>query len=331
MTTGRDARPLRWGVLGATSYVAQQAVLPALAAAGSARLVAVASESRGARGYPCHGAERAYASYAALLDDPDVEVVYVPLPNSLHRPWVERAAGAGKHVLCEKPLGLTASEAGAMTEACDRAGVRLLEAYVSPHHPRTAAVEALVRSGRLGDLRFARTAFTGTLRRGDDHRWRPETGGGALLDLGVYCVGSLLRLIGRGPERLVAAARMTPGGVDASFTGWLDFGNGLAASIECSFETPERQDLELVGTEGALVVDRAHTPGPSDGGFVLRDGQGQLRRIEVAGDDPYRLMVEQAHAVIREGAPATWTTAQSIATLQLLDRLRAAARAGALA
>jgi len=316
--------PLRWGVLGATSYVAQRAVLPALAASPRACLVAVASESRGADGFPRHGAGHGYGSYDALLADPDVEIVYLPLPNSLHRPWVERAAAAGKHVLCEKPLAPTAVDGQAMIAACEGAGVRLLEAYVTPHHPRTAALEALVRSGRLGAPRFARAAFTGLLRRADDHRWRRDMGGGALLDLGVYCVGAVLRATRRLPVTVAASARLTAGGVDASFGGWLDFGEGLSAAIQCSFETPERQELELVGTHGAVLVERAHTPGPEDGTFSLRDRGGRVRTIRTRAADPYRRMVEQAHAVIREGAAPSWTTEESLATLGVLDALRAA-------
>src|SRR5262249_51652508 len=157
--------------------------------------------------------------------------------NSLHREWVIRAAAAGKHVLCEKPLAPTAADARAMAEACGAARVLLAEAYVTPFHPRAVAIGALVASGRLGALRFARAAFTGVLTRVDDHRWRREMGGGALLDLGVYCVAPLLAAAGRAPLRVDGAARLTPRGVDASFSGWLDFGEGFAAAIECSFET----------------------------------------------------------------------------------------------
>ena len=149
---------------------------------------------------------RTYQSYASLVEDPEVEAVYVPLPNSLHREWVERAAAAGKHVLCEKPLAPTAADARAMADACAAAGVALLEAYMTPFHPRARAVEALVASGRLGALRFGRAVFTGVLDRPDDHRWRPEMGGGALLDVGIYCVAPLLA----GDER--PAARASGGG-----------------------------------------------------------------------------------------------------------------------
>jgi D-xylose 1-dehydrogenase (NADP+, D-xylono-1,5-lactone-forming) len=319
------APPLGWGVLAATAYVAQRAVLPALALSPLAELVAVASESRPAGTYPRHGARRTYATYHALIEDPEVEVVYVPLPNSLHRQWVERAAAAGKHVLCEKPLAPTAADARAMAEACARAGIRLFEAYVTPHHPRTAALAALLASGRLGPLRFARGAFTGVLPRAQDHRWRPEMGGGALLDLGVYCVAPLLAAAGRAPLEVAGAARLTGSGVDASFAGWLDFGGGFAAAIECSFEAPERQSLELVGTEAAVLVDRAHTPGPGETSFTLRHRDGRLEAQRTAGDDPYRRMVDHLHAVVRLGESARWSPTESVSTLEVLDRLRMAA------
>ena len=141
---------------------------------------------------------RAYRSYAALLEDPDVEAVYVPLPNGLHREWTERAAAAGKHVLCEKPLAPTAADAEAMVATCAAAGVILLEAYMTPFHPRAAAVEALVRSGRLGALRFG----SGRLHRGPRTAVTIIAGGrsrgaGPLLDLGIYCVAPLLAAAGR--------------------------------------------------------------------------------------------------------------------------------------
>jgi len=319
------AAPLGWGVLAATAYVAQRAVLPAVASSPLAELVAVASESRPAGTYPRHGARRTYATYHALIEDPEVEVVYVPLPNSLHRPWVERAAAAGKHVLCEKPLAPTAADARAMAEACARAGIRLFEAYVTPYHPRAVALAALLHSGRLGPLRFARAAFTGVLPRAQDHRWRPEMGGGALLDLGVYCVAPLVAAAGRPPTVVAGAARLTGSGVDASFAGWLDFGGGFAAAIECSFEAPERQSLELVGTEAAVLVDRAHTPGPGETSFTLRHRDGRLEAQRTGGDDPYRGMVDHLHAVIRHSEPVRWGPAESVSTLEVLDRLRAAA------
>ena len=325
MSSGAAAtrRPLGWGAIGATSYVAQKAVLPAIAASPGGRLVALASERPDALVERFDA--RVHPSYAALLDDPEVEAVYVPLPNALHRPWVERAAAAGKHVLCEKPLAATAADAEAMAAACAAARVVLMEAYMTPFHPRTRAVEALIASGRLGALRFARAAFTGVLQRRDDHRWRPEMGGGCLLDVGIYCVAPLIAAAGRLPVRVEATAALSRSGVDASVSGWLDWGDGFGAAIECSFEAPERQLLEIVGTEAAVLVERAHTPGPEDAAFALRHRDGRVEAMTAEAGDPYRAMVEHFQAVVGGHADLKRSGRDAAALLTVLERLRDAA------
>jgi xylose dehydrogenase (NAD/NADP) len=318
--------PLAWGVIAASARVAQKAVLPAITSSPGARLVAVASQGQDVGpSFDTFGALRTYRSYAELLADREVEAVYVPLPNCLHREWVERAAAGGKHVLCEKPLAPTAADARAMTAACAAAGVILLEAYMTPFHPRAAAVEALVRSGRLGPLRFAHAAFTGVLSRHDDHRWRPAMEAGALLDVGIYCVAPLLAAAGRPPLHVEAAAVVTPLGVDAACSGWLNFGDGFSAAIECSFEAPERQLLEIVGTQAALSVTRAHTPGPEDVAFTLRHRDGRLEEIVTGGGNPYLAMIEHFQSVVRGGPTRRQPKADSIARLAVLDQLREAA------
>jgi predicted dehydrogenase len=319
------ALPVGWGVIGATSQVARKAVLPAIVASPGARLVAVASESAADGGAGGFEPLRAHQVYDAVLDDPEVEAVYVPLPNSLHRAWVVRAAAAGKHVLCEKPLAPTVADAEAMASACEGAGVALCEAYMTPFHPRAIALDTLVASGRLGALRFARAAFTGVLDRPDDHRWRPEMGGGALLDVGIYCLAPLLAAVGRTPARVEASATLAKSGVDASFSGWLDFGDGFTATIECSFDAPERQFLEIVGSEASVVLDRAYTPGPADTAMTLRYRDGRAETIVTAGADPYREMIEHFHAVVRGGAVPRRPCAASITLLAVLERLRGAA------
>jgi predicted dehydrogenase len=275
------------------------------------------------------GGPRRHVGYEALLADPDVEAVYVPLPNSLHREWVERAAAAGKHVLCEKPLAPSADDARAMADACESAGVVLMEAYMTPFHPRADAVAGLVGAGTLGRLLFARAAFTGTLDRPDDHRWRPEMGGGVLLDIGIYCLAPVLdaaKVEPGGVGSLAAAARRAPLGVDASFSAWLDLGGGGAASIECSFEAPERQLLELVGDEAAISLDRAYTPGPHDTSVHLVRRGGGREVLTTAGGDPYQAMLEHFAAAVRGEAALRRPPAASVALASLLDRLAAAAR-----
>jgi predicted dehydrogenase len=196
---------------------------------------------------------------------------------------------------------------------------------MTPFHPRAEAVDALVAAGRLGALRFARAAFTGVLDRAGDHRWRPEMGGGALLDVGTYCVAPLVAAAGRPPARVEAAAGWAVSGVDASLSGWLDFGEGFAAAIECAFDAPERQSLEIVGTDGAVLMDRAFTPGPEDDVFVLRERDGRAQEIITGGADPYRAMVEDFHRLVRCGGPPRRSIADAIAVLGVLDRLREAA------
>lgn len=306
--------------------VARRAVLPALAASPTARLVALASQSAPPGGYDDSGAERCLAGYQAVLEDAEVEAVYIPLPNSLHRPWVLAALAAGRHVLCEKPLACNQTEAAELAAAAEAAGVILMEAYMTPFHPRSQALATLVADGRLGPLRFARGTFTGVLDRPDDHRWHPQMGGGALLDVGIYCLAPILAAAGRPPVAMAAAARWAPQGVDASFSGWLGFGDGFAATLECSFEAPERQRLELVGTQARVVVDRAFTPGPDDDTLVLHHRDGTDEVLPTGGGDPYLGMVEHFAEVVRGVAPSVRPPADSVALAGLLDDLATAAR-----
>ncbi|HVF32201.1 MAG TPA: Gfo/Idh/MocA family oxidoreductase [Acidimicrobiales bacterium] len=317
--------PVRWGVIGATADIAQQAVLPALSASPGCELTAVASAGRRQGGYDAFGATSVLGSYQAVLDHPAVEAVYIPLPNGLHAEWTAKAAAAGKHVLCEKPLGCTAVEASAMADACDAAGVLLFEAYMTPFHPRSVALGEVVASGVLGPLRFGRTSFTGELRDAGNHRWSPSMGGGALLDVGIYCLAPLLQAAGRLPVDLAASAVMTEGGVDSSFSGWLDFGGGFTAAFECSFEAPERQRLELVGTDAAVTVERTFTPGFDDTLLSLLHRDGRTERREVGGGDPYRGMVDHVSAVIRGEAVPQRTASDAIDIATLVDRLKAVA------
>ncbi len=316
--------PVAWGVLGATSRIAQKAVLPAIDGSNSARLVAVASKSTPSGEYNTFGAPHPYEGYEALLNDDEVEAVYVPLPNNLHAEWTIKCARAGKHVLCEKTLALSAGEAEAMAEACESAGVQLMEAYVSPFHSRAHALEELLTSGRLGRIQYARSNFTVPIVPGD-HRWRPEMGGGALLDLGIYCISPLLSAAGK-PVTEVAASQVTSeSGIDISFDGWLGFGDGLATAFFCSFEGPFLQELEIVGTELIARVGQPYSPGPTDKKIELLGHDGERSDLEVGGNDPYRAMVEHFCAALRDEAPLRHGPSDSIYLLRLFDELRATA------
>ncbi len=318
-------RPVGFGVLGARSYVATRAVIPAIRACGSARLVAVAS-----RGGPVPaGLESVDAgSYAAVLEDPDVEAVYVPLPNGLHREWAERAAAAGKHVLCEKPLGSTVSDAEAMFRAAASAGVLLAEAWMTPFQPRWQVALEAARSGRLGAIRHVRAEFTFTIPpdRAGDFRWDPTQGGGALNDVGIYCVGPAIELWGAEPVTVAASVTRGPTGVDATTAARCDWGDGRTASLLASFEMPERQVIEITGRDARLTVDdRAHTGGAGATSIELVHGDGGRESLRLPDDDPYEGMVAAFAAAVRGVAPWPRTAAEVLASLRLLERIRSSA------
>ncbi len=317
------------GVIGATSWVANDAVLPAVAASPHLRLVAVGSrDPEAAAGVAARfGAAHHFGDYASVVNHPDVEAVYVPLPNGAHREWTKRAATAGKHVLCEKPLAPTAADGEAMAVACRDAGVVLMEAYMTPFHPRAEAVAELLDQGVLGRPRFARAAFTFTLDDPGNHRWLPEQGGGALLDVGVYCLAPLTD-IGGEPETVTARAVAAPTGVDATFTGWLEFGDGFSAAFVCSFEAAEHQHLEVVGTAATLRVELPFAGGAAGTRARVHHRDGRVDEVGGADADPSLAMVEHFAAVVRGQARPRRPPAASVRHLDLVDRLRSAAAVG---
>lgn len=330
---------MRWGVLAPTAMIARLAVIPALAASDTADLVAVASTSSGPSEVDAAGMQGEvtwYRDYGDLLADERVDAVYVPLPNSMHREWVEACLDAGKHVLCEKPLALSASDAAAMAEASAKAGRVLLEAYMTPYHPRSRAISAVIASAELGEPRLAHSVFAGTLGRPGNHRWDPSMGGGVLYDLGIYCIAPLLAFGGGEPLDLAGTAvassgthrDLTAGGVDTSFAGLMRFENGLLASFECSFEGAERQRLELIGSSASLSAERAFTPGWDQSCYQWSDAGGASEDRYTGGGEIYLPMVEEFASVAAGSISARHPLSSTIAIARTVDRLRSAAGLG---
>lgn len=321
------AGTLRWGILG-TASIALRRLIPALRRSRTGTLVAIASRdaARARESAARLAIPRAHGSYEALLADPEVDAVYIPLPNTLHRPWTERAAAAGKHVLCEKPLGVDAADAAAAVAACARAGVVLLEAFMYRFHPQIERLQALIRAGVIGEPWLVRAAFSFGVAVGPNIRLEAALGGGGLLDVGCYGV-NISRLILGEPHSAFASAAYERG-VDVRLAGALRFAGNRMALVDCGLRTPYRQECEVVGPDGSIVVGRPFQPEEDPTALLIRRARGvPEERVEIPGANQYVLMLDHFAAVVG-GAPARHPPADAVANMRAIDALSEAARRG---
>lgn len=318
-----ESSKLGWGLL-STARI-NWAILSAMPASTRGRVVAVGSrEAAKAEAYAReHHLPRWHGSYEALLADPDVHIIYNPLPNHLHAEWTIKALEAGKHVLCEKPFALTLAEVDAMYAAAAKANRVLAEAFMYRHHPKTVKAKELLDSGALGEVHFMRASFSFYLDQPDDIRWKPDMGGGALWDVGCYPV-SLARYLFGAPERVHAWQVSTPHGVDATLAGTLYFPGERVAQIDCSFAMPYRTHAEVVGSQGVLTLTRPFQPDFPEAKMLLQRGD-QTEEIELENPGRYWLEVEDMHDAILNGTPPRITPAETRGHVEtILDLYRAA-------
>lgn len=317
-------RVLNWGLL-STARI-NRALIPAVRSSNRNRLVAVASRRvEAAEAYAREWKiERPLGSYEALLADPEIDVVYVSVPNHLHAEWSIKALEAGKNVLCEKPLALSVGEVDAMREAARKSGKVLSEAFMYRHHPQTLKVQEIVEGGQLGELQTIRGAFTFPLRREGDIRLTKETGGGSIWDVGCYPISYTLMLVGAEPVELAGWQRLGPGGADMLFVGQMRFANGVFAQFDSSFISPNRSFMEIVGREGVLDVPVPFKPKPVEK-MVLRRGD-KTEAIEVHGGELYIGEIEDiADSVLLGKAPRV-SPEESRRTVSTIVRLIESAR-----
>ncbi len=320
---------LRWGVL-STANIGRAAVNPAIQASRNGSLVAVASRADApARDFADKwGIPRHYGSYQELLDDPEIDAVYNPLPNSLHLEWTVRAAQAGKHVLCEKPLALNEAECREMAAAADANGVKLLEAFMYRFHPRTQKVLEMVRAGDIGDLRVIRSSVTFRLTQPENIRLNPDLGGGALMDVGCYCVNVSRTMAGAEPEQVQATANWTDRGVDEEMAGTLRFPGGVLAHFDCSLTMERNEVYEVAGTEGHLQVPSSFLPGREDASILHHRGRSGTTTVVVPGADEYQLMVEHFADCVLGGHPLEYTADEAALNMRTIEALYRSARDG---
>jgi predicted dehydrogenase len=319
MTTATDR--LTFGVLG-TAGIARKAVVPAIAASDHA-LGAVASRDgdRAARFAEDHAIPRSYGSYEALLEDDGIDAVYVPLPNGLHAEWTTRAADAGLHVLCEKPLAVDAAEAREVVDRCEERGVTLMEGFMYRYHPRTERVLELVER-ELADVRTVSSTFRFPLYdRPNDVRLDPDLAGGSLMDVGCYPV-SLARIVLGEPDRAYAHTHDTRGaGVDTELAGVLAYDDGRSAQVAAGFDTQHVQRYRIDATNGWIAVEQAFAA-PDDEPAELTyeiDGRRGVETFDPV--DQYRLQVEHFADRVADGARPLTDGEGAVANMRVIDAL----------
>ena len=327
---------VQWGVLG-NATIARVCMIPAIQRSknGIVRALATRFPKQAVPVVSGNRIEHVYDSYDALLTDPAIDAVYVPLPNHLHHPWTIKALQAGKHVLCEKPLACNAREAQEMSEEASKAGLWLMEAFMFRFHPRSRRIQRMVEEGQIGEPCSVRSSFCfhigeERLSACDSPRMRLEMGGGALLDVGCYGVSVARWLLGAEPTRLQGQAIYHSSGVDVHFSGTLCFADRQLAIVEASFVSALQQTYSVVGTEAAIELPHdAFIPWEKDARFTLRGRDQEIGQEQtIPGVDEYRLMVEHfSEAVLRQTAP-TFSPEESVRNMRVLDGLARAARTG---
>ncbi len=324
---------LRWGVL-STAKIGMEKVVPAIQRAANCEVAAIGSRDleRGKEAADRLGIPTVHGSYEALLADPEVEAVYIPLPNHLHAEWTMEAAAAGRHVLCEKPLALTATQAQEMVDACKRAGVKFMEAFMYRLHPSWVKARELVESGRIGELRAVQSWFSYYNVDPTNIRNIAQCGGGALMDIGCYAVNLSRMLFGGEPTAVQAVVhRDETFGVDVLTSGLLEFDGGQAA-FTCSTQTEPDQRVHIVGSEGRILIeiplnipqDRPTRIYVTSGGNPPTDPDTETLTFPAA--DQYAIQAEQFAGAVLDNRPVPTPPEDGVANMRVIEAIFAAVR-----
>jgi predicted dehydrogenase len=318
---------IRWGVI-STARIGENRVIPAIQASSNGIVAAVASRSlEKAQAFAARlSIPKAYGSYEALLADPDIDAVYNPLPNSEHAAWSIAAAEAGKPTLCEKPLARDAAEAQMMVEAFAARGLLFAEAFMYRFHPQHAAARRIIAEGGIGAPQIISASFTFTVRSELDIRLRADLAGGALMDVGCYCVSAMRLLTGEEPAHAAAVARFGASGVDEAIAGALIFPSGVVGHFDAGVRASRLHMYEVRGTEGRILVDAAFVPHGLTTTVRHWHGDDYVEHSHPPVDQ-YRLMVEDFADALLHKRPPAYPPSDAVANMRVLDQLIASARA----
>lgn len=319
-------RILNWGLL-STARI-NRALIKPLNASKRTRLLAVASRSQtSADAYAREWKiPRAHGRYEALLNDPEIDVIYNSLPNHLHAEWTIKALRAGKHVLCEKPLALTLAEIDAMTQAANETGKILSEAFMYRHHPQTLKVKEIAASGELGKIQLIKGAFTFTIENENDIRNFKDMGGGSVWDIGCYPISYARTMVGAGPVEVFGWQVTGPGGSDEKFIGQMKFKDGIQMQFDCGFKSPYRSYIEIVGTDAVLNIPNPFKPGIKNEIYLTQGGKA--KKINIKGKELYLGEVEDMCDAVLHGKAPRVTLADSRENVAVILALLESAESG---
>ncbi len=314
-------RPVNWGILGCAG-IAERALIPAIAGSKNGRLYGIASRDpqRAADWAKRFGFKKAYGGYADLIADPSIDAVYNPLPNHLHAPWSIRAAQAGKHVLCEKPMALNAGEVREMAAAASASGVLLMEAFMYKFHPQIEKLLDVIGGGEIGVVRTVHSSFTFLFKTGrQDYRWSPEMGGGSLYDVGCYTTSAARLVFGDEPVSVFARARLDPdSGVDVAAHALLEFPGGRFAHCDSGFDAQFQSRLLVTGDRGAIALDRAFSAKQHDAEMKIVRGD-EAETVRIPASNMFIRMVEHFGEAVLEGRPLRYPAADAQRNMRVID------------
>jgi predicted dehydrogenase len=314
---------LKWGILGCAG-IAKRAVIPGVKLSELNEVAAIASRSLDNAKKTAEelNIETAYGSYEELLADPSIDVVYIPLPNHLHREWAIRAAEAGKHILCEKPLALTEKEAAEMAEAAAKAGVLLSEAFMYRHHPRYDMIKKLIDAGEIGEIRGIRSAFTfNNAGHKENVRYRKEWGGGSIYDVGCYPINAARLLLGKEPEAVTVQALFSPehDHVDMMASGLVEFEGAVSLTFDCGMWAAFRNPLEVLGSDGIIEVPSAFVTGEPGSGNFFVSAKGERCEIEVPHVNAYTAQADHLAQAIQGKAQLQFGGSDAVRNMKVID------------
>jgi xylose dehydrogenase (NAD/NADP) len=324
------ANQLRWGILGCAG-IAVRAVIPGIRASETGVVAAIASRdlAKSKEMAAQLNIDKAYGSYEELLADSEIDAVYIPLPNHLHMEWTLRAAQAGKHVLCEKPIALDAAQAEKMVTACEQAGVQLAEAFMYRHHPRYFGIKEIIRSGEIGSIRGIHGAFTfNNAASGSNVRFHRFMGGGSLYDVGCYPISAARYLLEQEPNAATMHAFFSPehDDVDMMASGLLEFTGGVALTFDCGMWAAGRNTLEVLGDLGRIELPSAFVTPPSPGSnFFVITKEGR-REVAVPDVNQYALQADDMAYAVWGKKPLRFESMDAVRNMRVIDACLQSAR-----